>query len=151
MNKRKIVILASVGIVVIGLAVGILVLKSGKSNSTASTKSKNNVLSAGNIKYVLKLETKETADNSKNIRNDKEFNINDVKEETGKLTVTVKQDIDNADEAYKMATVLESSIKNLNKDKIDKNGIKTIQIVIKGSSKSWLYDNNNSIKEISIK
>ena len=151
MNKRKVAIFVSGGIIVIALVAGIIVFKDSKKSNDTNQNGKSNVLSIGDMKYELKEETKENLDKSKYIKNDKEFKISEVKEDTGKLIVTVNSEIDNPDEAYQTATILENSIKDINKDKIEKDGIKNVQIVLKGSSKSWLYDNSNSIKEINIK
>lgn len=148
MSKKKIAVII-VSVLVVCIAVG-LVISNVQSKKIVKSTANVNQKFLGSLKYEVKKETKEDKIKKEEAISKNEFEIKNVQKENGALIVQTNADIDNADEAYKTAVFLEQNITNLNKDKISKDGIKKIEVVIQGK-KNWLYDSGNSIKQIDIK
>lgn len=144
MSKRKTIEIVVFGVIVIGIISLVLVVNSKKI-------SKENVITLGNIKYEVKQDIKKDNIKKEGSVATKEYKVEDLEKKDGKLIVQTKTEINNSDDAYKTAVFLKQSIERLNNEKINSDGIKQVDVVIKGSKNNWLYDGSNSIKKIDIK
>ncbi|UZW12879.1 hypothetical protein OSC52_13575 [Clostridium pasteurianum] len=125
MIKKKIAIII-VPLLIVCVVAGLIMINRVKVNSTANVNQKV----SGNLKYEVKKEIKEDKIKKEEAVSKSEFEIKNVQKENGALIVQINAGIDNEDEAYKMAVFLEQNITNQNKDKISKDGIKNIRVVI---------------------
>lgn len=81
----------------------------------------------------------------------KEFNITNISEQGQSLVIEVNSDTNNPDEAYQLSLLVKQSITNLNNRQIQNEmatNIKSVMIVVKGSTKNWMYDGSTNIYEI---
>jgi|GEM_PF-5862631 len=146
-QRRKAVIAISGVIVIVILALVVIVKLNSNVNKNAN---KDTILTLGSMKYEVKnIVSKENLKIEESVAK-QEYEVNNLEEQDGKLIIQTTSEIDNSDEAYKTAVFLKQSIGNLNKEKINSDGIKQIEVIIKGNKNSWLYVGDNSIKEINI-
>lgn len=103
------------------------------------------------ISYNVKQEIKQEPIKMESIKIEKEFQVSDLEQKEDKLIIKIEVDTSDSKEAYQIGTVLKNSMESLNKEKIDKDGIKNLEILLIGKEKSWLYDGNDSVKEVEIK
>lgn len=100
--------------------------------------------------YTVKQKISEDNLKAADLKSNKEFDIESAAVKNKKLAVTANADIDDPGDAYKTAVVIRSSVSDLNKDKIKKSGINSVEIILKGKSRCWMYDGGSSISEIAL-
>lgn len=77
------------------------------------------------------------------------YNVDSAEIEGDKLSVVIKGSLEDSAEAYKTVLFIKSQVQELNREQFQKKGIKNMEIIIKSDNKSWLYEKDGSIKEIS--
>lgn len=146
MKKNKIITLSITvaAVVCIVMAFVFFYLKSGGNKKVKSTQTETS-------EYTVKQKINEDNIKTEDIKSSTAFDVSDAAEKNKELIVTANADIDDSTEAYKTAVVIEETVSDLNKDKIKKDGISKIEVILKGRNKSWMYDGSSSISEITLK
>lgn len=147
MKRQKIIILAIVGVVAIGIISGGLFLSSKKDGQAKENPKPISTQITGSM-YTVKQEIKEDTLKINEVKSDKSFEVGDILVKSDKLTVTVNTDIEDSSEAYRMAVSIDNITRDLNKEKIKTDGINIVEVILKGKDKSWMYNGSNSINEI---
>jgi hypothetical protein len=142
-NKKSVIISAVIVVAIVIVSIVVITIKS-KSNKIAL----NSNLQKGKG-YVIKQEIKEGPIKTDDIKVDNKFAVSSVEKKGATLTVVVNADITNSDQAYNISNAMDTSIGDMNKDKIKTDEIKKVQIILEGKSKNWMYvSGSNSINQI---
>jgi hypothetical protein len=147
MKNKRIAMTIVAGMLIIGIMVTGCTSK-GKKDSQDNAKVTS---TTSTISYDVKQEFKQDPIKMESIKIEKEFQVSDVEQREDKLIIKTEVDTSDPKEAYEIGMVLKNSMEGLNKEKITKDEIKNLEILLIGKERSWLYDGNDSIKEVEIK
>lgn len=143
-------ILRKVLLIISLLIVSLLIVSCGKTKTEETSSKDAEVTKVDSLGY--KVISEEIQDlKVENAVPKSKYAIDVSKIEGDKLSVTIQSNIINAKDAYEVALFLKNQTQELNKDKLEKEGVKNIEVTIKGDNKSWLYEKDGYIKEISFK
>lgn len=77
-----------------------------------------------------------------------EYKVESLESNEGTLTVNVSANLKDEESVYKVGSYLSEYIKENNKENLEKESIKNIEVICKGENANWLFDGSEKIKKI---
>lgn len=77
-----------------------------------------------------------------------DYQVESLEAKEGVLKVNVLADLKDEESVYKIGSYLSDYIKENNKEKLEEESIKNIEVLFKDESDKWLFDGSEKVKKI---